>query len=413
LASKPTDAWFRVQADDENRQRSDECLTVCVSTRPEVGVLRNWDQLVERTPGTDVTQLSAWARVRGMCGFEPVYLFAQRDGELVGGAQILSRRLPMMGGVGYLPYGPLIDPIADDRSMVRRGLAEGLRRLCRRRLRMLFVQPPEGAEDVSADLLAQGFRPSSADIAPAGSIRIDLSEDLDVIRSRFGKRLRSWPNRWDARGVTVELGGEQDVPLLAALMTRTAERQGFSAPPQDYIASLYRQLAAGDNAALFVGRVGGVPVAADLVTVCGGMIRGRLTGFDRCGEAARLSVPAAIRWEIIKWGKARGLRWLDFGGLSATTLDALIGGGEATQVSSTDQPKLTFGGRPFRYPQAVELVGPAPLRMVYELAWHSPRGRQMINGAQRLLRGRLARGDDDVAGAGAEQSATTPAGRIQ
>jgi hypothetical protein len=30
------------------------------------------------------------------------------------------------------------------------------------------------------------------------------------------------------------------------------------------------------------------------------MIRGRLTGFDRGGEAGRLSVPAAIRWEIIK-----------------------------------------------------------------------------------------------------------------
>jgi hypothetical protein len=265
---------------------------------------------------------------------------------------------------------------------------QGLRRLCRRRLRMLFVQPPEGAEDVSADLLGHGFRPSSADIAPAGSIRIDLSEDLDVIRSRFGKRLRSWPNRWDARGVTVELGGEQDVPLLAALMAHTAERQGFSAPPPDYIASLYRQLAAGNNAALFVGRVGGVPVAADLVTVCGGMIRGRLTGFDRCGEAARLSVPAAIRWEIIKWGKERGHRWMDFGGLSAATLDALIEGGRPRDLTSADQPKLTFGGTPFRYPPAVELLAPAPLRVVYDVARQMPLGRQAIMGVQRALRGR-------------------------
>jgi lipid II:glycine glycyltransferase (peptidoglycan interpeptide bridge formation enzyme) len=385
-----------------------------VSTQLDAGILRNWDRLVERTPGTDVTQLSAWARVRATCGFEPLYLFAHRAGELVGGAQILSRRIPMMGGVGYLPYGPLIDPAVDDRSAVRGALVQGLRRLCRRRLRMLFVQPPEGADDVSADLLGHGFRPSSADIAPAGSIRIDLSEDLDVIRSRFGKRLRSWPNRWDARGVTVELGGEQDVPLLAALMAHTAERQGFSAPPPDYIASLYRQLAAGNNAALFVGRVGGVPVAADLVTLCGGMIRGRLTGFDRCGEAARLSVPAAIRWEIIKWGKARGLRWLDFGGLSAATLDALVGGGEATQVTSTDQPKLTFGGRPFRYPQAVELVGPAPLRMAYDLARHSARGRKVISGAQRVLRGRPARRDPDcAAGADAAQSAMTSVDRTE
>jgi hypothetical protein len=176
LAAKLTDAWFSVHADDGDRRRSDDGVDICVSTQPEDGILRNWDRLVERTSGTDVTQLSAWARVRAMCGFEPVYLFAHRAGELVGGAQILrlSRRPPMMGGVGYLPYGPLIAPTVDDRSTVRSGLAQGLRQLCRSSLRMLFVQPPEGAEDLSADLLAQGFRPSSADIAPAGSLRIDL-----------------------------------------------------------------------------------------------------------------------------------------------------------------------------------------------------------------------------------------------
>ena len=81
---------------------------------------------------------------------------------------------------------------------------------------MLFVQPPEGADAVSADLIARGFRPSSAGIAPAGSIRIDLSDDLGQIRSRFGRRLRSWPHRWEGRGVTVSVGGARDLPLLVS-----------------------------------------------------------------------------------------------------------------------------------------------------------------------------------------------------
>jgi len=365
---------------------------VRIYTAPGRITLDEWDALVERTPGTDVTQLSAWARVRSSAGFSPLYVHAHRDGKLVGGAQLLHRRLPAVGRVGYVSYGPVVDHSAVDGDAVRTAIADALRALGPSRLRMIFIQPPEGADAVSVDLLTRGFRPSTARIAPAGSIRIDLTEDLARIRSRFGRRLRSWPHRWEGRGVTVSVGGEQDLPLLARLMTQSAQRQGFTPPPLAYLQTLYQELIGGGNVALFVGYMHRRPVAADLVTVCGGMIRGRFAGFDRRGEAARLSVPAAIRWEIIQWGKARGLRWLDFGGLSDATLDALLnGGGEAATVSSCDQPKLTFGGTPYRYPPAVELVTPTALRLAYDLARSSPRGRRVLHRAQVTLRMRSAR----------------------
>ena len=363
-------------------------LTVTVSDDPGVATLKAWDGLVQRTPGTDVTQLSAWARVRALCGYMPLYVMAHRAGELVGGAQILVRRLPLVGSIGYLPYGPLVDPAVVDAAAVRRELADCLRQLCRGRLRSLFVQPPEGADDLSDALLLRGFRPSCAGISPTGSLRIDLTDDLATIRSRFGRKLRSWPHRWEARGVTVTEGDEADIPVLVRLMAHSAQRQGFAMLPGHYVERLYRELAPTGNAVLFLGRVNGEPVAADLVTVCGDMIRGRLTGFERCGDAARLSVPAAVRWEVVKWGKQQGLRWLDFGGLAPTTLAALLDGeAPPPEVALRDQPKLTFGGTAFRYPQAVELVAPAPLRVAYDLACRSRRGRSAIDRARVALRG--------------------------
>jgi lipid II:glycine glycyltransferase (peptidoglycan interpeptide bridge formation enzyme) len=362
-------------------------VVVTVSATVERDVLRCWDGLVQRTAGTDVTQLSAWARVRAAVGFTALHVLAYESGELAGGAQLLCRRLPVVGGVAYLPYGPLVDHAAIDEQSIRSAIADRLRDLGRRHLRMLFVQPPEGADDISADLLARGFLPSSAGIAPPGSVRIDLTEDLAQIRSRFGRRLRSWPHRWETHGVTVSVGGARDVPLLAKLMAHSAQAQGFPCASRSYLETLYGELAPGGHAALFVGCVDGQPVAADLVTICGGMIRGRFAGFDRSGDAARLSVPAAIRWEIIEWGKARGLHWLDFGGLSLATLDALRNGAGTTAASSCDQPKLTFGGTPFCYPQAVELVTPAPLRVAYHVVRSSPRGRRGLHRAQVALRG--------------------------
>jgi hypothetical protein len=355
---------------------------------PGPDALHAWDLLVDRTPGTDVTQLSVWAGLRGRVGFTPLYLLAYQEGELVGGAQILTRRFPVLGSVGYLPYGPLVAPEAPATDAIRRALVDALVVLSRRRLRILFIQPPEGAQDTSDELLRRGFRPSSAGIAPQGSIRIDLTADLAEIRSRFGKRLKSWTNRWESRGVTVRTGTVEDMPLLAELMAGSAQHQGYTPLPLDYMTALYRELDATGHVVMFVGEVNGVPVAADLMTGCGEMVRGRLSGFDRSGEAMRLSVPAAIRWELIKWAKAQGYRWFDFGGLRPETLDALLDGQglSADRLPAADQPKLTFGGTAFRYPTAVEMLRPAALRTAYDLAWRSAAGRRLFDEVQSLLR---------------------------
>ncbi len=356
---------------------------------PIPSVLGAWDRLVDNTAGTDVTQLTAWARLRARVGYSPLYLLAFDAGELVGGAQIMHRRVPVVGSVGYLPYGPVIATAAADRSGICRALGSGLAALGRRRLRMLFVQPPEGADDLSRELLARGFRASSAGIAPSGSIRIDLTATEEEIRRRFARRLRSWPAKWAPRGVTVRVGDSRDIPLLAALMAHSGRHQDYQPLPIDYIETMYAELAATEQAALFVGEVRGEPVAADLVTVCGAMVRGRLAGFDRTGEAAHLSVPAAIRWEIIRWAKARGYRWYDLGGLHEEALRALLAGEcrHSDSWPSSDQTKVAFGGSPFRYPSAVEMINSAPVRTAYDFSRRWAGGRRLVARATRRFRG--------------------------
>ncbi|HEY0811939.1 MAG TPA: GNAT family N-acetyltransferase [Pseudonocardia sp.] len=325
--------------------------------------------------------------MRGQAGFTQLYLFADIGGRLVGGGQILVRALPVVGRVGYLAYGPLVAPDAPDPTAVRTALVDGLERVGREMLSGLFVQPPEDAYSMSADLLARGFRRSAAGIAPVGSIRIDLTECLDTIRARFGRRLRSWTNRWADRGVVVRRGDERDLPLLYALSEHSAAAQGYRPMTPTYVETLYRELAP-EHAALFVGELDGVPLAADLVTRCGGLVRGRISGFDRSGPAAQVSLPAAVRWEILKWAKDQDCRWLDFGGLTERTLDILLTGGERPDEGwpAVDQPKLTFGGTAFRYPPPVEIISSPSLRTFFDIAQRSPRGQQALDLAARLLR---------------------------
>jgi lipid II:glycine glycyltransferase (peptidoglycan interpeptide bridge formation enzyme) len=376
------------QVRTSRRGREAGCgLTIQWCTGTSTADLAAWDALVRATPGTDVTQLPVWARVRAFEGFSAEYLLAWRDGVLVGGAQVLLRRLPGLGWLGYVSYGPLVVDCDPARGEIVSALAEGLTSLPG--VRMLFVQPPEHGGDVRAALLDHGCRPSAAGIAPTGSVRLDLRRGEDEIRRGLPPRTRSWIRRWPREGVTVRIGDADDVPVLAELMRVSAEAKGFRPPHVDYLRHLYAELSCTGNAALFIGEVGGAPVAADLVTVCGSVVRGRLGGFDRSGEGGRLSVPHAVRWEIIRWAQRQGHEWLDFGGLSEQTLRDAVDRGVTSCGSwpGADQAKMRYGGVPFRYPGAVELIRPGALRLAYDLTTASEPGRRALHRAKVWLRG--------------------------
>jgi lipid II:glycine glycyltransferase (peptidoglycan interpeptide bridge formation enzyme) len=378
----------RNTADRPNTPTRPTPVTVRWESAPDAATLAAWNAVVLRTAGTDVTQLSAWAAIRSLAGYSPRYVFAFQGGALVGGALILRRRLAGFLSIGYLPYGPVIDESVVSRSAVVTALVDELVGFARAQ-RLMFVQPPERAQDVSDALLARGFRPSKAGIAPAGSYRLDLTPPLEQIRAGFSKRLKSWTNRWAAKGVRVRQGDESDLALLVSLMTRTGARQGFRPPPLDYVRTMYRELGALGQVAIFVGEVDGVAVSADVVTVCAGMVRGRLGGFDGSGEAGKLSVPAAVRWEIIQWAKASGYRYLDFGGLPERMLVDMIDHGVHSSDGwpSAQRSKLQFNGHAFRYPTPVELVRPSLVRRAYDWGTSHAGGRRIVAAAKDILRG--------------------------
>lgn len=373
------------------RSRSSGCRVDALTCTRHEGHLRDgalraeWDALVLAVPGTDVTQLTAWAAVRATERFVPTYLLVRAGDTLVGGVQVLLRRIGPTR-IGYASYGPVVreGPL---RSRVVDELSRALAALPG--VHMLFVQPAEGGDDVSRGLLARGGRPSTTRIAPEASVRLDLRRSEEEIRRGLSRRLRYWTGHWAERGVTVRHGDVGDVAVLTALMDRTAQIRGFPRPPRaDYVQGMFAELSARGHAALFVGEVDGTPVSADLVTMCGTTVRGRLCGFDRTGAGGRLSVPAAVRWEIARWATGEGYRWLDFGGIAASTAEEALREGvrDREHWPPADRTKMAFGGTPFRYPQAVEFVRPAVLRALYDASAGTAAGRRATALATERLR---------------------------
>jgi Acetyltransferase (GNAT) domain len=361
-----------------------------IADAPSPARLAEWDDLVRSVPHSDVAQLSVWARLREQAGYRAVYVFAENgEGRLAGGAQVLTRRVPGLGTIGYLAHGPLVSPAAVDPATVDSALVGSIAHLGRRRFRLLVVQPPDGAERTSRALLDQGFRRSDAGIGPTATLRIDLSVDEHELRRNLSKSLRRQTNRWDAQGVTVRRSTDADMEVLAHLLAATSRRQGSSPLfGARYLATLHRELARDGHLVGFIGEAGGRPVAMLLLTGCGDVLKGRFVGFESAEDVDRLSVPAAVDWAAIRWAKAHGYRWYDFGGVRDESLPLLLGGGQESRASlpGPDLYKVRFGGQLHMAPPAVELIHPAVVRGAYDIVRRSPGGRAALAQAKRVAR---------------------------
>ncbi|MHA6795974.1 lipid II:glycine glycyltransferase FemX [Pseudonocardia bannensis] len=368
---------------------SEQDLSIEASPRPDPGKLIEWDRLVAETPGSDVTQLSGWATLRATTGYSPLYILATQRGRVLGGAQLLTRRIPVLGRIAYLPNGPIIDPSSPHPGDVLAKLCAALEAVGRHRVRMLFVQPPDGGQDVTIELLRHGFQYSEVGIAPSATLRIDLEKTEEELFRNANATLRRWTKRWAAHGVSVRQGDESDIPKLAELVHITAAHQGFKPFSSSYLCTMYQELAAAGHMVLFAGEVDGRTVAIDGLTGCGGVLHARLGGFDRSAEATRLNVTSAVQWRAIQWAKENGYRWFDLGGIKQATLHELLSGRPPNldMMSGGDRFKVKFGGAPHRFPPAVELIASPILRRALERLRGSRAGRRTLERVKALARG--------------------------
>ncbi|CAG0945116.1 peptidoglycan pentaglycine glycine transferase (the first glycine) [Anaerolineae bacterium] len=312
---------------------------------------RAWDDFVSARGG-HLLQTTAWGELKSRFGWRAERLALARGDQLVAGAQLLVRDLPMGMRLAYVPRGPVAD--AQDRDALA-ALIDALCVMARARDAFsLKIEPnwivnslssPSSHEFQWLDL--HNFHPASS-IQPLTTIHLDLTRDLDTILAQMKSKWRYNIRLAERKNVHVRMSGAEDTALFYQLLQITSERDKFAIHSLDYYHAAFELLGAREHARLFIAEHAREPLAAIFVTALGDEA---IYLYGASSDIHRERMPNhALHWEAIQWAKSRGCKRYDLWGLGATT-DA-----DAKTAHGLYQFKQGFGGDVVRYLGASDVI---------------------------------------------------------
>lgn len=279
---------------------------------PRANVLQCWQY------GAAKEQAEGWRAQR--------YLISDGGGFPMALAQLLTRSLPLLGGLARLNRGPLLlDEIPEDNRVER--VVEAMRALLReaRRRRWWVVQfAPElpDTETVRQRLARLGLRRRPEPAWASGQLALAVDEQA-LLMGLDGK----WRNcmRKGARlgvEVTVRQGADPEQELLIGGYLAFQRRKKF----QGISEALLRRLAGQQGVAwqfnLFVAQAAGATADSEplgmLVSVRHGDTTTYIVGATN-EEGRRMQANSVLLWQAILQAKRAGCAWFDIGGLNSTT----------------------------------------------------------------------------------------------
>lgn len=328
----------------------------------EAGVIspEEWDGFVADTGG-GLAQTWDWGELKRQASWEPSRVGLRDHGRLVGGAQILVRRIGGLGSIGYLDGGPLA---ATNHPSLGDGLMDLIEATCHStQIRALIVDPLEDGAIDRSTFDAAGYVTSQVKTSLGATVRVDLEQPEQELMAAMKSKTRYNVRKGLRSGVDVRAGESSDVATFHELMVSTAERQGFVPMSEDYLTELWERFAPSDRVSIFLASVEGETVAGILITVSGDTAiykRGAWNG--RHGNSHPNEV---LHWEAMKWARQRGLHWYDFDGIERNVAETLVTGKDVGDLESVTRFKLGFGGDAVLLPLSLTLVPNRLLRAGY------------------------------------------------
>jgi lipid II:glycine glycyltransferase (peptidoglycan interpeptide bridge formation enzyme) len=329
-----------------------------------------WDGIVSRLPNAHVLQCWTWGECKARFGWAADRrAWTDSSGQPVAAAQILRRTVrlgPFSARLFYLPKGPLLDwrEVA-----VRSEVLADLELLARREDAIqIKIDPdlvfgrgiPEPGNTIDEPAAAQtveqwklrGWRFSCEQIQFRNTVLLDIRPEEDLLLAAMKQKTRYNIRLAQRRGVTVRPGTEDDLPLLYAMYSETADRDSFVIRSEEYYRDVWRAMMRAGRAQPLIAEVENLPVAALILFHFAD--RGwYLYGMSRALHREKMP-NHLLQWEAVRTLRRAGYAYYDLWGAPDTFA-------ETDPMWGVFQFKQGFAGTVVRYAGAWDFP-PAPFR---------------------------------------------------
>ena len=319
-----------------------------------------WNAFVEAAPYHAFPQLWEWGEVRAMGGWRPVRIAVGPSLEAapVAGAQLLLRRLPLLGWhLAYAPRGPigqLDDPI------VREALIHALRAVGRaERIAMVRADPEARLDSPFGAAALQPPWRAAPKVQPPTTRVIDLRVGEEALRAGLKRKHRQYVNKAERAGIEIERFDGSTPPEVIGqaladfnrIYRLTADRAGFVARQAFYYERVWSIFAPTGRVRLSFATRDGERVATLFHFTCGDRAVESYGGMTDPGAEARANY--LLKFAAIRDFANEGFAVYDMWGLA---------------TGGIRQFKEGFGGEEITYVGARDLALRAPIDAVVRVA---------------------------------------------
>lgn len=328
-----------------------------------------WDAFVARHPRGSLLQQSAWGELKAGFGWSaPRLAVLDTEGQIRAGALVLLRARFGLS-VAYAPRGPLL---SGDEA-VDRLLLGGLDRIARRARAIFLRLEPHLAEDdpeagaMHSWMLLQGLRPAPT-IQPRSTIQVDLTPSEEALLAACSKGHRADIRRAERAGLTVRVGGDDDLGAFYAIMRATGARAAFGIHSEEYYRAAWRLFQ--PRSRLLLAELDGRAVAAHLVFADAQRGLYLYSGAEEQGLKAGAN--HLLQWHALRWARSLGCSTYDLWGIPDALGRAAVAAEEAERAALEAEAqadplvgvyrfKKGFGGRVLRFLPAYDRLLIPPL----------------------------------------------------
>ena len=280
-----------------------------------------WDNFVVESSGGHYSQSSKWAQIKAYHGWKIIRVIISSENRIVAGVQILIRKISPFINLAYISKGPL--SISNDFSLID-VLIKELHGVCKiNHVQYLAVQPPNDGEAYEKYLLEAGFKKAIADnINTPGTVRIDLTQDEDVILAKMKKNVRKNIEHSQRDGIITREGSKGDLEKFYNCLKNTSERKNFIVNTEEHFYKMWDIFSSCGCLRMFCADYGNEITSTLLVIAYKDTVITWRRGWT--GEYGHLHPNDALYWEAIQWAKSHNYQYFDFGGIFLSTAKKIL-----------------------------------------------------------------------------------------